>query len=147
MSPSLEEWLAQQLVSRDVAAALRPYLSERTLVPKDVLCREGSPSDSFYILLSGRISIHVGANDGGIARLRSMVGPTMVGEMGFFSGARRSATVIADTDAVVYELTQSALNRMLTARPDAMSAVQRMVIRTLTERLTFANAQIARQEA
>lgn len=146
-SPSLEEWLAQQLVSRDVAAALRPYLTERALAPKDVLCREGSPSDSFYILLSGRISIHVGANDGGIARLRSMVGPTMVGEMGFFSRARRSATVIADTDAVVYELTQSALNRMLTARPDAMSAVQRMVIRTLTERLTFANAQIARQEA
>src|SRR5690242_16928329 len=76
---------------------------ERTLRRGEVLVREGDASDALFFVLSGRFTVHVGGADEPIAE----VGPGQsIGEIGFFAGMPRTATVKALRDSSVLVITR-----------------------------------------
>jgi SulP family sulfate permease len=76
-------------------------------------------------------------------RLRRMVGHTVVGEMGFYRGVPRTASVIAEEPTVIYRLTRDAFDRMQEKDPAAAAALHKLIIRLLSDRLEFANREIS----
>lgn len=56
---------------------------------------EGSPSDSFFLLLSGKVSVHVAGDDGNLLEVGRLGALDGFGEMGILLGEHRTATVVA----------------------------------------------------
>ena len=94
-------------------------------------------------MVSGRASIfleHEGLPD---LRLRIRLVRRVIGEMAFYAGGARTASVIADEDSEVYALSREALAAMEREEPAAASRLHRFVVRILSARLAFANREVA----
>jgi sulfate permease, SulP family len=114
---------------------LRTYLEKRPLEEGTVLIRQGEPPDDLFVLESGRLGVEVGTPDGARIRLRSMRAGVVVGEVGLYMGAPRTADVIAETPSVVLRLTRKSIERMEAEEPELAAALHRWLATTLAERL------------
>jgi SulP family sulfate permease len=64
---------------------------------------------------------------------------TLVGEMALYLKETRSASVIADTDCVIFRLGVPDLERMEHEAPELAAAFHRLMARQLAERLRHAD--------
>jgi CRP-like cAMP-binding protein len=83
-----------------------------------VLMTEGDFGTSMFALVEGEVSVALADKRGdphGVAKLSA---GDFVGEMSLLTGARRSATVVAETEVAAIEITKVALEEVLTRAPD-----------------------------
>lgn len=75
--------------------------AEQIVVPSGTtVIRQGDPADRFYVILEGTFDVDRAETPGGApARLRTMGPDEVFGEIGLLTGAPRSATVTAQSDA------------------------------------------------
>ncbi|WP_454560933.1 patatin-like phospholipase family protein [Mycobacterium haemophilum] len=103
---------------------------DRRHVPADEwLFREGDPSDSIYIVDSGRFAA-VGA-DGQL--IREMGSGDSIGELGVIAGAGRSASVRALRDSVVWRIAADSFTEVLTTTPKLQSVMLQAMATMLRE--------------
>jgi len=106
-----------------------------TLRRGDVLVTEGDTADALFVLVTGRLRITRRRRDGS-EDVVGEVGPgESVGEMAFFTGEPRSATVRARRDSVLVRLTNEEFEQLIARYP----AILRQVTRLQIERLRKAN--------
>src|SRR6201981_3983665 len=80
-------------LSAEAMAALEAQLTPVTLMSGEVLFKEGEPSDSLYIVISGRLRVVSRAPEDQSERLVADLGHgEMVGEMGLGGAEPTSAT-------------------------------------------------------
>jgi len=140
---SFAEWLADELGDEDDFKRLMSYFERLELAKGDMLFEQGDSSDSVELVASGCVAVTVSQADGKIAKLRRMAGQTVIGEMGFYRGQPRAATILAEEPTVVYRLTRKAFLRMHKRDPEIVSSFHRLIVRVLADRLDFANREIA----
>lgn len=58
-----------------------------------------------------------------------------MGELGFYLGTKRSAAVVADEPTVIYHLTRARLAEIERDDPEAASALHRVIVYLLGERV------------
>lgn len=87
--------------SPEQRAVIQGLMKPRDVTRGESLVIEGETSDALFIVLHGAFEVVRSGIDGGIAWIRA---GEVVGEMGFFAGTPRTATVIATRDATVLEL-------------------------------------------
>lgn len=138
-----EQWLQGQLGERAKAADLIAYLDRKEIGLAQVLYRQGEPADTIDLIAGGSVAVDVAREGGEPLRVRRMTTHTVLGEMGFFRRTPRSATVSADAPATLYTLTRESFERMRRERPDLASAFDDFIIRTLADRVDFANRGVA----
>jgi len=73
-------------------------------------------------------------------RLKKMGPGTVFGEMGIYTSAPRSATVIAMEKCVVYKLSLERFQLIQSKAPQLAAAVNRYIVALLAERVAEANA-------
>ena len=96
-----------------------------------VLFRQGEPSTSLFIVVSGRLRA-VAERPGGPGKvLNEMAAGESIGEMGLITGAPRSATVLALRDTCLACLTREGFMRAATAYPQLLFALSRGVVNRL----------------
>ena len=105
----------------------------RTVDAGTVLFEEGTTGGGLCILLSGRLDVFKGREKVGTI---SEPG-AYVGESTFVTGKVRNATVIAQTSATIIRLTNQQSAEFL-QKPE----IEGKLVRTVTERLSEANASI-----
>lgn len=82
------------------------HLQARTLAPGDILFRHGDPGDSVYVLAAGEVEVRVPGHDGD--HHLATIGPgTLIGEFALLADAHRTRTVVAHTEAELWELTRA----------------------------------------
>ena len=140
---SLEGWLGKTLGSAEYASRLAQHCTRREVQAGDDIALQGQPSDSMHFLLQGRVGIFVGTERAQNVRVRSLSHYTMIGEMGLITGQSRSATIRAEVDSVLYELSLSAYHDLLAQHPDVAQALLKLVIEVMSERLSFSNRAIS----
>lgn len=140
---TFEDWLARELGEASAAHGLMRYFERREYAAGEVLFAEGEAPDSVDLLASGSVAITIKDEYGRSMRLRRMSAQTVVGEMGFYRGVPRAASVIAEQPTVAYRLTRQAFERMQAENPTTASAFHRLIVRVLSDRLEFANREIA----
>jgi SulP family sulfate permease len=138
-----DKWLATEIGGEQMFARLASYLELIECKPGDMLIRQGDAADSLYLLYTGRVTVLLRTAEGVDLRLRSMVGHTIVGEMGVYRILPRGASVRADQPTIAYRLSLEAMTRMEQDDPTLAYAFHKLVIRTLAARLDFANREVA----
>ena len=102
-----------------------------------VVIQQGDISDkSIYILISGKVVMQIADPQTSSVVHQEILSPvTVFGEMSYLLEEGRSATVIADGDVVLLELSPEFFERLLAHAPN----VSRLIIRKLSERVKLTN--------
>jgi sulfate permease, SulP family len=136
---SLEGWLTNAFGSAAYAGQLAQHCTRQEVKADLDIARQGEPSDSMHFILKGRVGVFVGMDRDRIVRVRSLGRHTMIGEMGLITGRPRSATIRAEVDSVLYELSRNAYHDLVQQNPQVAQALLKFVIEVMSERLSFAN--------
>ena len=78
----------------------------------EALFREGEESDSFYVIVRGRLRTLLTDESGESVVVRELSRGDAVGELGLLTGAPRSATVVAVRDTELARLSRPAFERV-----------------------------------
>ena len=105
------------------------------LLRGDVLVRQGAESNSVYVVASGRFEVWVEGQESAINEIGA---GEPIGEIGFFAGIARTATIVAARDSVVIELDRQAFDDVGASAVDLSD-----LLRTLGRRLAVATARLA----
>jgi sulfate permease, SulP family len=139
---SLRTWLASALGDAQLADRLTEYCRRMEVRTGDVIAREGDAATSMHFILEGRIGIVVDLGEGRTMRVRSLGRHTTIGEMGLITGRPRSATIIAEDESVLFELTAEAYARIKKEEPTLSQALLGYIVSVMSERLSFANRAV-----
>ena len=118
------------------------FLNRMELSEGDVVYQQGDPSDDLCFIVQGRLSAITETKTGSNIRLLSMNAGAIVGEMGLYTGEPRSATVVAETDSILYFLSRHALDRINDNHPKIKSLFDNFIIRRLISRLNQKTSEL-----
>jgi CRP-like cAMP-binding protein len=98
--------------------ALAAQLEMRQVQAGQHIVEQGAEGSSLYVIAEGLLEVRVRFNEDGEDRSVAKVGPgECFGEMSLLTGAPRSASIVALTDAVIYKIEKIHLEPLLKARP------------------------------
>jgi SulP family sulfate permease len=132
---NLREQLVELLPLSAQVDNLLNYLHLKEVGAGEYLIRQGDPSEQVYIIAAGQVTAQLELPDQEPIRLETMSAGRVVGELGFYLGRPRTASVVADEISKIYVLSRTELQEMETADPEAASAVHRLIIHLLAERV------------
>jgi sulfate permease, SulP family len=115
--------------------SLEPFLERLEIPGGSCLLRQGEASDALYFLEQGRLTAKlegVGQSD---MRLRTMNPGAVVGELGLYLNERRTASIFADGDCVVFRMSREALGKMQAEDPALASAFHQSMLHLVASRL------------
>src|SRR5688572_27389900 len=121
--------------SIDWRSPFEDYLELREVAEDEALFQEGDRSDEVYFVESGRFDVLKGVDDGPPVRLAKVRQGALLGEIAFYLGEPRSATVVATRPASVRVMRRAALERMRSEKPDLATRFDHMVIRNVAASL------------
>ena len=158
------EWAENQLLEAEgvltvgeqsLASLLDPIFPEKKYIPalmkilKEVkvkkgkpVFRQGDPSDAMYFIEKGMVNVQLELEGGKLLRLKKMGPGTVFGEMGLYTSAPRTASIIAAEDCVLYRLSTKVMELLQAKRPDMASAIHRFIVSLLADRVGGANDTI-----
>lgn len=118
------------------------YLLRKDVRAGTYLFRQGEPSDSLYFLQKGQVTAFINAANNQTIRLFTTESNVLLGEMGFFSGHPRSATIVTDTSCTLFELTIPILNKIEEEHPELIIEFYESVIQLLSDRINELNVDL-----
>src|SRR5690606_5264606 len=125
--PLLSGLNEQQIESLAAGSARRNFPKGRTIVS------EGEPSQSLYILLSGRAKVQRSVSEGREVILAVLGSGDFFGEMSLIDEAPRSASVITLESCDFMSIAKESFKAMLLQSNDMCMAVMRGLVRRLRE--------------
>ena len=112
---------------------LTPVITRRSLPRSTTVMASGDPTDSLYIVLSGRLKVMMSDAEGKEVIL-SILGPgEFFGEMGLIDDSPRSATVMAVEPCELITLAKKDFKKFLAEHFDLTMTVMRGLVRRLRE--------------
>ncbi|MEH6518318.1 MAG: SulP family inorganic anion transporter [Halioglobus sp.] len=114
---------------------LAKYMEHRVVAAGDVLASQDDPSDEMFLLQSCTASVFLDTGSGKQHRIRRAGSGTVFGEVGFYLGTVRTASVIVDQGGDLYVLSQEANARLEQEFPHIAAAMHKFMIRVITRRL------------
>jgi sulfate permease, SulP family len=124
---------AAGLVSTDLFAA-------KKVAAGTAVIAQGAPSDSLILLESGRLSATSAGPDGTEMKVATFLPGAVVGEIGFLADTPRTATVRAETDSTIREVSREGLDRLAESDPALARDIYREVAALVARRLTRTTA-------
>jgi SulP family sulfate permease len=112
------------------------YFERMSLPEGSTLITQGDPPDDVYVLESGRLRVELVTPEGTQMRVGTVLPGVMVGEVGYYTAAARTADVVAEVPSVVLKLTRAAIEQLETEEPEVAATLHRWFGRALAERMT-----------
>jgi CRP-like cAMP-binding protein len=111
---------------------------------EQIVVEEGTLGDAIFLLYDGRLSVHTRDEEGRDVELATLDRRgAFFGEISLADSGPRSATVRADSGAVLLKLSLDALNAFFAQFSDAQVVVLRNIARVLAQRLRDSNALVS----
>jgi len=105
------------------------------------LVQAGEEDRALYLLTEGTVGVRLPRDE---SAFKTIEAPSVVGELAFFDGRPRSATLDAVTDVEVVRLDQAGFERLTQDAPELAHAMLSDLARILALRLRIASDVIAR---
>ena len=112
------------------------YLVMRDLKQGDYLLHKGDPSDHLYFVESGLLSVELLSTSKKETRVTTIQGGAIVGEIGLYLSANRTASVWASKSSRLYQLSRESFDKMEKENPELASALHRWTAEILAGRLS-----------
>src|SRR5947209_2055847 len=122
---------------------LVPMLVERRFDVGATIVAAGEPGRSMYIVHSGELAVSRLGDSGRVIRMAGLGPGDFFGEMTLIEMQNRSATVVAESPTVLYELTAKNLYTYYKADIYAYVMVMQNINRELCRRLRSADSRVA----
>jgi len=116
------------------------YAEVRDVPAGLALVQAGEDDRAIYLLTQGTLRVR---NPRGETAFKSIAAPSVVGELAFFDGAPRSATLDAGTDVQVARIDTDAFGRLGEAEPHLAQAMLMDLARIMALRLRMASDVIS----
>jgi len=146
-SPDLKAFLAATPFFGGLAAPsldrVVAMLAERRFEAGATVVREGEPGRSMFIVHTGELAVSRRMRDGRAIEMSVLRPGDFFGEMTLIEMQNRSATVVAETATVLYELTAASLYTCYKTDVKAYVLVIQNINRELCRRLRRADNRIA----
>lgn len=139
---NIRSQLAQLGFAKENTDKLRPYLEAVTRTKGEYLLRQDEPSPDLYFIEVGNVTVYLELPGDKQVRVQAHNMGTFVGELGFYMGAPRTASVVADTNVIAYRLTQKAIEEMKVKDPELAIAFHELMLHVIAERLADANREL-----
>lgn len=110
----------------------------------DVLVREGEKGDSLFFLVSGQLEVFKESGEGERRKIASMGPGSTIGEMAIIDGLPASATVQVAQEALLIQLSETALNKLAENEPAAFVALLRRVAKQTSMNLRHTTLSLSR---
>jgi sulfate permease, SulP family len=138
----IAEMLAAVFADPADRALFQRHLTPYAFEAGDVLIVQGAASDDLLFLEAGRVEVRLELAGRSPLRLRAMDPGTVVGEIAFYLGVPRSASVIAVAPGRAHRLTRTALAQIERERPRLATAFHQRMARLLAGKLNDSNAAL-----
>jgi cAMP-dependent protein kinase regulator len=119
---------------------LMEQMHMRSMLPEEVVIREGDVGSSMFIISSGRVKITKTSETGGEIVLAHLGDGAFFGEMALIGEAPRSASVIADEDTVLFEVSRDVLAEVIKSFPSVAGIIVRFYRQRLLSNLMATSA-------
>jgi len=130
-------------VDRPALLALTARLRERRLRKGQVLFREGDQGEEMFLVRDGSILVSK-AVTGKVEQVLARFGPgDFFGEMSLFDRSPRSATIQAESDAMLLTLDRQNLSDLIEMNPRAAAAFFHGLVQVFIERLRASGELVA----
>jgi CRP-like cAMP-binding protein len=108
----IRDYLAQLVDQPEQIETLPACLERKTFASGDYLPRQGDVDDGLYVIESGSMSAIIELPDQPAQRLKKFIPGALVGELSAYTDEKsRTASVIANSPAVVYHLAPRQVDR------------------------------------
>jgi SulP family sulfate permease len=124
------------------ARAFAKHLERVDFAAGKTLVKRNSKADEIYFFESGHARAQAEADDASTTRLRGFGPGSILGELAFFTGQRRSATVMATQDVRAWRLTRKALEMMEKSDKPLAAAFYRALSAQFADRLSGTNRML-----
>lgn len=114
--------------------ALLARMPRREVRAGESIIRRGDAPDALFVVESGRFTAQLARDGARPVRLQTMPAVSVVGELGFVLGTRRSADVVADCDSVVLVLDRDEWLRIAADDPALGRTADALLMRLLGQR-------------
>jgi SulP family sulfate permease len=116
-------------------AELAPSMERLTVSQGTVLLRQNDPAGDIYVLTEGRLAVETTTPEGTRVRLRTLRPGVVVGEIALYTGALRTADVVAATPCVVLRCSREQIARLEADDPAVAVVLHRWFAGTMAGRL------------
>lgn len=130
-------------LSEDDLVALSGALVPRHFRAGTMIFEQGDSGTAMYIVESGDVNIHLPGERSNRISLKDIARGEYFGELSLFDDLPRSASALATSNAVLFELQRETLETYLDRRPRAAMAI----LRTMSERLRETNTMLSARAA
>jgi len=109
----------------------------------EILFEQGDEDNGLYMLERGSMTALIGTENNGFKRVKKFRPGALIGEMSAYTADRkRTATIVADEDSVLYHLTSEKLARLDIENLQLAASIHELVARTLGGRITYMNRRL-----
>jgi sulfate permease, SulP family len=140
--PGAGHAVARILGEDELAGAMYPYLDHVEFPAGARVIEQGAISEDIYFVEEGEGIVQLEPKDGAPVKLAAFGSGTIIGEIAFYRGEPRSASVIARTPIVASRLSHAALSRIDAEVPALAARFHQEMARALAGRLQGANRLI-----
>ena len=135
---SLDEFLKHLLGSDAEVEGLKCYFERLEIRPGAFLIEEGTPSDDIYFIESGAAVVKIGGT-GGSLHLAEIGAGAIVGEVAFYLGRTRTASVQAEDTVIGWRFTRDRLRQLEIDKPATAFRLHEGLAGILASRLASTN--------
>jgi SulP family sulfate permease len=121
---------------------LLPFFTVRDIHAGDTVFRQGDEDYDTILLVRGTLSAHLDLGGGQSVRLRKFLPGTLTGEMAFYTDRKRSASLMADTDATIGVINGASLLRLNRDQAAIAAEFHQMAARLMAQRIISMNAML-----
>lgn len=139
---SIEDFLTEILDDDKKTRILSNAMTRIECKAGETLFEQGNPDTNLYIVESGTLSAHISLPTGERKRVKKFRPGSLIGELSaYLSDRKRTATVTAKEDSVLYCLSAEKLARMDKDLELAV-CIHELVAKTLAGRVTYMNRRL-----
>jgi cAMP-dependent protein kinase regulator len=114
---------------------LMEQMKMRSVLPDEVIIKEGDVDDSMFIISSGRVKVTKTTDSGAEVVLASLSDGTFFGEMALLAESPRTASVIAQEETVLFEVSRQVLAEVVKNFPSVHGILMRFYRQRLLSNL------------
>lgn len=136
---SVVNLLVEVVKDRALAETLLPLLERIEIGVGETMIAQGTPSDDIFFVEQGRAAVELESEGRKRLRVATVGRGSIVGEMAFYLGKPRSASVVAELPMVAWRFSAESLDRLQAMSPAAAIGFHRGIAGMLADRLTSTN--------
>ncbi len=125
------------------AAVVASYCQREIVGPGTKLIEQGAASNEMFFIESGDAAVMVSEDDAAPVQIATVGPGAIVGEIAFYLDDKRTGTVVAENQMVVWRFSTAAMRRLNVEAPDAALLFHQGMAAMLSKRLSRTNRLVS----